>query len=60
MDVYSQRRHRRDLGEIGRMYLLVLGLFLIGFLVWEVAQLQGNSWQGAGPQTNRPSLHYGR
>lgn len=59
MDVYSLRRHRRELSEIARMYLLVVGLFLIGLLVWEVAQLKGNPWEGTGPETNQSSLRYG-
>jgi hypothetical protein len=60
MDVYSLRRHRRDLSEIALMYLLVVGFFLIGLVVWEVAQFRGNSWEGARLETNRSSLHYGR
>lgn len=60
MDVYNLRRHRHDLSEIARMYLLVVGFFLIGLLVWEVAQLRGNPWEGAGSETHRSSLRYGR
>lgn len=58
MDVYSMRRHRRDLSEIGRMYLLVVVVFLAGLLVWELGQLQGSPWQSTASANAPPSLHY--
>ena len=56
MDVYSLRRHRRDLAEIGRMYLLVLGLFLLGLLVRVMFQVTGSPWEQPPVQESRPSL----
>ncbi|MBM3279335.1 MAG: hypothetical protein FJY95_14835 [Candidatus Handelsmanbacteria bacterium] len=59
MAVYSMRRHRRELGEIGRMYLLVVGLFLAGLLVWKLERLQGPTWQ-APAASSPPAQNYGR
>jgi hypothetical protein len=61
MDVYNLRRQRRELGEIGRMYLLVVGLFLLGLLVWEVGRYQGPPPWELGESSSAPPLpHYGR
>lgn len=60
MRAYSLWRHRRDLTEIGRMYLMVVGLFLVGLVVWELGQLQTAPWEGRASPSEPPSLHYGR
>ena len=60
MDVYSLKRHRRDLSEIGRMYLLVIALFLLGLLVRVMFQSQGSPWKPTTVQETRSSLNYGR
>ncbi|MCC7265193.1 MAG: hypothetical protein IT369_22020 [Candidatus Latescibacteria bacterium] len=60
MNVHSLWRHRRDLTEIGWMYLIVVGLFLAGLVVWELGQLQTSPWEGKPAASEPPSLHYGR
>ncbi len=55
---YNLWRHRRDLSEIGRMYLIVIGLFLAGLLVWELAKRQGPPWQPTASANAPPSLQY--
>ncbi|MBI2505228.1 MAG: hypothetical protein HYW07_18595 [Candidatus Latescibacteria bacterium] len=56
MDVYRFRQHRRDLAEIGRMYLLIIGLFLLGLLARVMFQATGNPWAPTAVQDSRPSL----
>jgi hypothetical protein len=60
MDTYSFRRHRHDLAEIGRMYLVVVAFFVVGLLVWKVGQLTGSPWEGRATEAVRPSPHYDR
>lgn len=60
MDVYRFWRHRRDLSEIGRMYLLVIALFLLGLLVRVMFQSTGSPWAPTTAEESRPSSHYGR
>lgn len=60
MNGYSLKRHRHEVGEIGRMYLLVVVLFLAGLVVWQVGQFQGAPWEGRAAANPSPSQHYGR
>ena len=60
MDMYRIRQHRRDLGEIGIMYLLVIGLFLMGLLVRVMIQAPGSPWKPPTVPETQSSLYYGR
>ena len=60
MDGYRLKQHRRDLSEIVRMYLLVVLLFAVGMLAWQVSRARGNVWQNATPELVHPSPNYGR